>query len=162
MQFNEIIDTYPDYYFIYTDGSKANEKVACAFSCKNGKITFRLPDNSSLFTAEAKAVERALQFIKINPIRKKYFICTDSLSLIQSIENGNLKNPLIGSILREIFNIKQQGKDILFCWVPSHCGIAGNEKADQAAKGALNNPVYPFKIPYSDKHPLINSFIQNK
>ena len=30
--------------------------------------------------------------------------------------------------------------DIVFCWVPSHTGIKGNEKADIAAKSALDLP----------------------
>ena len=35
-------------------------------------------------------------------------------------------------------------KDIVFCWVPSHTGIKGNEKADSAAKSAfeLPQPIY--------------------
>ena len=31
-------------------------------------------------------------------------------------------------------------KDIIFCCVPSHVGIKGNEKADSAAKSALDLP----------------------
>ena len=30
----------------------------------------------------------------------------------------------------------QQGLKILVCWVPSHSGLEGNEKADAAAKNA--------------------------
>jgi len=29
--------------------------------------------------------------------------------------------------------------DVVFCWIPSHIGITGNEKADQAAKYVLNS-----------------------
>ena len=29
-------------------------------------------------------------------------------------------------------------KDIVFCWVPSHIGIQGNERADVLAKAALD------------------------
>jgi hypothetical protein len=42
------------------------------------------------------------------------------------------------------------GKTISFCWVPSHVGINGNEKADMAARAALSLPVVNFKIPYTD------------
>ena len=46
--------------------------------------------------------------------------------------------------------------------MPSHCEIAGNEKADLAAKRALNNPIYPMNVPYLDKYPLIRKFLNNK
>ena len=161
-EFKIIEDQLSDFHCIYTDGSKCNEKVACAFVTKNGTISYRLPDNISIFTAEAKAVERALQFIKVNCVSKKFIIFTDSMSLIQSIQNANLKNPLIGTILRDNYRIGKQGKELLFCWVPSHCGIPGNEKADRAAKVALNNPIHHFNIPYTDKIPLIKNFLYKK
>ena len=34
--------------------------------------------------------------------------------------------------------LKSKGKDIIFCWIPSHIGIKGNEEADEAAKEALS------------------------
>ena len=64
--------------------------------------------------------------------------------------------------MRSHYTIYKQGKDLLFCWVPSHCGIVGNEKADKAAKAAINNPINHFDIPYTDKIPLIHNFLKNK
>ena len=39
------------------DGSKQDEKVACAVISPNFTDSIRLPDNNSIFTAEAKAID---------------------------------------------------------------------------------------------------------
>ena len=38
----------------------------------------------------------------------------------------------------------------MFCWVPSHVGIQGNERVDVLAKLALNEAYTNIKIPYTD------------
>ena len=43
-----------------------------------------------------------------------------------------------------------QKKDIVFSWVPSHTGIKGNEKADLAAKSALDFPRAKVGVPCTD------------
>ena len=35
-----------------------------------------------------------------------------------------------------LLNLQKKGISVLFIWVPAHCGITGNELADQAAKQA--------------------------
>ena len=48
---------------IYTDGSKQDEKVACAVISPNFTDNIRRPDKRSIFTAEAKAIDIALFFL---------------------------------------------------------------------------------------------------
>ena len=50
-------------------------------------------------------------------------------------------------------------KDIVFCWVPSHIGIKDNEKADSAAKSALELPRAKVGVPYNDFKHCINQYI---
>ena len=50
-------------------------------------------------------------------------------------------------------------KDIIFCWVPSHTGIRGNEKADSAAKSALELPHAKVGVPYTDFKHCISQYI---
>lgn len=45
-------------------------------------------------------------------------------------------------------------KIIYFCWLPSHVGIKGNEKADSAAKAALSKEITSCFIPYTDLRSL--------
>ena len=48
---------------IYTDGSKDNDRVGCAAIISNISIKQRLPSNASIFTAEVKAIDLALDAI---------------------------------------------------------------------------------------------------
>ena len=56
---------YENYQQIYTDGSKEDSKVGCAVISDNHSNTCmqRIPDDSSIFTAKAKAIDLALDFI---------------------------------------------------------------------------------------------------
>ena len=77
-EFLEIKSAYIHYMSIYTDGSKQDEKVACAVISPNFMDSIRLPDNSSIFTAEAKAIDIALYHIR-DQSEKQFIIYSDSL-----------------------------------------------------------------------------------
>ena len=61
LDFHELQLNYADYQHIYTDGSK--ERVGCAVLRENDHQIMRIPDGSSIFTAEAKAIHLALDLV---------------------------------------------------------------------------------------------------
>ena len=63
-EFLEIKSKYKHHLSVYTDGLKQDEKVACSVISPNFTDSIRLPDNSSIFTAEAKAIDIALYHIR--------------------------------------------------------------------------------------------------
>ena len=144
---------------IYTDGSKDGDKVASAAILDGELYQFRLPNNSSVFSAELKAIDLALNHIEQDAYWR-YIIYTDSFSAMQALEGETTDNPLIVSLLEKLSRLCKRA-DIVFCWLPSHVGISGNKEADKAAKDALSLEVLRFKVPFIAFKPLINNFIKN-
>ena len=135
-----------DYKHIYTDGSKDDMKVGCAVVSDDFSETMRIPDGSSIFTAEAKAIDLALDLIADCETSNKFIIFSDSLSVL----------------LLEKHHELSELNEIVYCWIPSHIGIAGNESVDQKAKDSLNLHPTNFSIPYANFKSFINWYILNK
>ena len=72
--FAEIKDKYSDYKFAYTDGSKDGDKVACAAVSGRRAASCRLPDTSSIFTAEARAILLALKCLLTGSYQKGRYL----------------------------------------------------------------------------------------
>ena len=79
---------------------------------------------------------------------------------MKALEGEKTDNPLVVNLLEKLSRLCERA-DIVFCWLPSHIGISGNEEADKAAKDALSLEVLSFKVPYNDFKPLIIDFLRN-
>ncbi|GFV40435.1 uncharacterized protein LOC103524116 [Trichonephila clavipes] len=93
------------------------------------------------FDGEVEAIHIALQQLAVRlPPIERAVILSDSTSALQALSNYNENNCLRVQNCRELPG-KIKGK-IVFQWVPSHCGLWGNERADFLAKkgtGILQN-----------------------
>ena len=58
-RFNESRQKYPDFCHIYTDGYKLERKVASAYVCPYGTMSYRLRDGCSIFTVEVERFTRS-------------------------------------------------------------------------------------------------------
>ena len=75
--------------------------------------------------------------------KDKIVILTDSLAASISLKNHNkaqARQDLIEEITEKTHRLRHQ-KEIMtqICWIPAHCGIDGNEKADHEAKEGLDS-----------------------
>ena len=134
------IDELETEIIIWTDGSTAGDQ-------RNGGAGFMVESRSgnliheeshpagklcSSYTGECIAMLRALQWIQRNS-PKSCTICTDSLSLHQSLAKDNWrdKDEWLKQVKRTIWELECP---IHVLWIPSHCGIRGNERADALAE----------------------------
>lgn len=149
-EINKILDLHRDADHIYTDGSVCERRVGCAFFTENTIDKWRLPDNSTIYTAELTAIIKALDLINAKS-NKKTLICTDSLSSLLSIEDNYSTDPMIQQIHKLRLNIENKERSIIFIWTPGHCGIYGNEKADKLANEArMQNAIKERRIRIED------------
>ena len=115
---------------------------------------------SSVFTTEACAIDLALNIISRDKYNK-FIIFSDSLSVLTSRENKKLENPLIVKLLSRLDSMSSH-KKIILCWIPSHIRVRGNERADSAAKSALDLSPKVISIPYTNLKPIISKFLHKK
>ena len=92
---------YKNYQHIYTDGSKEDSKVGCAVISDNHSNMQRIPDDSSGFTAEAKSIDLALDFISTCDANNKSIIFSDSLSVLKAMNHNSSKNPQIQKLFEK-------------------------------------------------------------
>ena len=60
-----------------------------------------IPDDSSIFTAEAKAVDLVLDFIRTCVTNNKFIIFSESLTVSKAINYISSKNPQIQKLLEK-------------------------------------------------------------
>ena len=117
---NKLLEAKEQYYThqdIYTDSSKDGDKVAPAAILDGELCQFRLPNNSSIFSAEVKAIAFALNHIE-QEAYCRYIIYTDSLSAMQALEGETMDNPLLVTLLEKLSRLCVRA-DTVFCLFPA-------------------------------------------
>jgi hypothetical protein len=148
-EFNQIMDKkFSGWLQIFTDASKITplDCVGSAVWIPKYKIilNFKSPPQSSIFTGEAVALYEAVSYVSSHNLNKS-IILTDSLSCLQDLigfpfhsRNNFYLTLKIKDKLRECQNSNIQ---VILAWIPSHCGITGNEVVDQCAKNAIQQGI---------------------
>ncbi len=161
-EYKNIKHIHKGYEFIYTDGSCCNTKAAAAAIKGSHSYVERLPDCASIYSAELHAIYLALDHVETSE-SKRFVIFVDSKSVLQALEKKDWQNPLVQKILERHSWLCGEGeKKIVFCWIPSHIGIKGNEAADKAAKDGLDKAVTQMPIPYTDHKMYIKRLVRFK
>ena len=152
------LTTHSNSTVIYTDGSHNDDGVGYAAVTDGAIVQQRLLPQSSIYTAELLAIRDAVN-IAADLANNHVTIVSDSKSAIQAINSVNMKHPIVNHI-RDL--IITSNKNFCLCWVPSHIGIPGNERADKLANQATTNmPITSTSIPRSDIKNLLKREVRD-
>ncbi|XP_037298294.1 uncharacterized protein LOC119190434 [Manduca sexta] len=151
---NYLIDkNWPCWHQIYTDASKHTTPgcVGVGVYHVQYKIVqkIKLPPESSVFTGECFGLLKAIEYILMMKLANTV-IFTDSKSALQALARFPFKHnfftPLIMQIRTKLHHCYLKKYSVTFAWVPSHCGVKGNEKADELANQAVDcGDLFPYK-----------------
>ena len=158
-KFFEICENLQGYYHIYTDGSKTNDGTAAAAVSREAVKSIRITEKASIFTAELIALNLSLDIIWHSK-HNNFIIFSDSLSGLLSIQNRHFDTGYVQKFIRNYNFLVNSGKTIRLCWIPSHIGIQGNERADKAAKAALSSSITAVKCPPTDYYQCLTTRYQ--
>lgn len=116
--------------------------TGAAISTNGDNFKYHLPNNSSIFPAEAYSIQEATKII-LNGNEKENIIYTDSISVINEIKKLYSRNPIIQQLQQKLVKAKKERNiNTTIAWIPSNIGIEGNEIADKLAKEAIAEQQY--------------------
>jgi ribonuclease HI len=145
---------------IWSDGSKLDtERVGTGIALKQGKAWIQrgypLGKTKEVFDAELYGLKKALEIAAgrqaRNPRIKRLVVLSDSQAALKRAATDRLGpgQAIALDIRAQAQALMDNGVEVTLQWVPSHIGIDGNEKADEAAKEAAKNPSVPEAERYS-------------
>lgn len=150
---------YGNYSQFYTDGAKSLHFVGSAVYSEGFSKLQRLKECASIYTAELYAVLMALEYILISKTMKS-ILFVDSQSVLTTLCSiKGSKNRLAQLVRSKVQCGLRLGRDIKFCWVPSHVGILGNERADELATSSNHLLPTTSRIPFQDMKPSVKSSV---
>ena len=159
-----IHDHYPQESWtqVYTDGSAEhavkNGGAGTYVKFPGGKearLATPTGQFSTNYKAEAEAIIQGVRLVKESPHTScKIVFLSDAKSVLQAVGTNKDKN--LNELLHELTSLAQT-HTVALQWIPSHCGIAGNEIADQLAKRGATEAQTDKSTTYGEARTLIKA-----
>ncbi|XP_054712968.1 uncharacterized protein LOC129222479 [Uloborus diversus] len=158
-----IHERYPDqdWFRVYTDGSATPSAGRAGAYSKHFSLQEPLDTWADNFNGEMNAIFMAIRSIG-EPAEQNIVLFVDSQAAIQTITDYNLyPSELDLESKKSIDSLLRSGREVVFQWIPGHCGIYGNGRADILAKGAASLHPLSRPVPLRNGKRLLTSKIQH-
>ena len=134
----------------YTDGSRLDHRSGAGiFNRVEGKeVAVSLGSHATVFQAEIYGIMTPVIECAREDVRgEKIYIFSDSQAALKSLASCTFESKLVWQCYSELVVLAEHN-EVQIEWIPGHCGLRGNEKADELARaGAL--------MPYSGPEPCL-------
>ena len=148
----------PSQLNVYTDGSKLNNRVGAGVYITRShdtiaSLSFRLPDQATVFQAEILAINKAAIYIQSLENTNYIKIFVDSQAALQALSKKDITSRLVGDT---VHNLNLIPGLVRLVWIKAHVGHDGNERADELAKAGTSLPTAePVALPkQATKHAI--------
>ena len=127
-------DLRPGSIIFYTDGSKMNNRVGAGVTGPGIDLSVPMGQWPTVFQAEVQAILECSEIC----LRRKYRhsnICmmSDSQAALKALKSATCTSKLVWECVQSLQTLGCNNQVDLY-WVPGHCGIDGNERADELAR----------------------------
>jgi ribonuclease HI len=133
----------------FTDGSKSDLGTGSGIfvAKKDIAISVNVGEDATVFQSEIKAIEICAMELIDRGVRNEIIrICSDSKAALMALWSNCFKSRTVWSCLQVLQCLGALNKLVLV-WVPGHCDVAGNERADELAKqGLIEELVLPLPV----------------
>ncbi|XP_064645142.1 uncharacterized protein LOC135498689 [Lineus longissimus] len=85
---------------------------------------------------------------KQHKTKRNIVILTDALSVLKSLQNPRKEDN--NDLLKALKDLYSSRKKVVLQWIPAHCNVKGNEKADQVAKEGGKKDQCDLSLSYSE------------
>lgn len=161
-----LTDKYAATVHVYTDGSVTASRSTAAVVIPSLCVTrgFTLDHKTTSTATELVAIREAIRLVSRESPQAWTLFC-DSKPALQVL-NGVMRQGPYYALAAEVLELcslaLQQGHVLTIQWVPGHCGLAGNDWADQEAKKvSANADVVRLPFARTDTTALLSTILRH-